>query len=315
MPTAKSLTLVEQPGAEPRRLLVVLCADMAGYSRLIGRNDAGTFLRLRTLRRDVIDPALADNGGTLHQTAGDSFLAIFDSIDGAVEAALAIQLGVATRDADKEMPMRFRIGINLGDAILNASDMCGEGINVAARLQAICPPGRICVSRAIRDHARRRDDVRFESLGPVALKNIETPVEAYLLRAADPPRGFVSRAWTAIPLRRVWRTTAPVLAAVPVAALLAILLLTYRGADVPQAQREEAARAQARYAEETQQLAALSAVQRTLADSMARDKGIALTVIVRILARLGETVPQGSDEAADVQKRLEEKADEFLALR
>ena len=142
-----------------RRLMVILHADVVGYSRLIGRDDSGTFLRLRALRRDIIDPALAAHSGTLRNTAGDSLLVTFDSIDNAIDAALAIQTRLAAHEAAQSEPFTFRMGINLGDAILDDHNMCGEGINVAARLQSACPPGRICVSRAIRDHARQHQKV------------------------------------------------------------------------------------------------------------------------------------------------------------
>jgi adenylate cyclase len=167
-----------------RRLIAVAYADMAGYSRLIGLDDAGTFERLRELRRDLIDPALARHGGTLVSTGGDSLLVRFDSIIPAMRFAVDVQRGVPDFDGDysPDRRIRFRMGVNVGDAIPDGSNLHGEGVNVAARLQSVCPPGAICVSRVVRDHVGNRIGLKFEPLGPLALKNIAQPVEAFVLR-------------------------------------------------------------------------------------------------------------------------------------
>jgi TolB-like protein/class 3 adenylate cyclase/Tfp pilus assembly protein PilF len=166
-----------------RKLIVVLYADMAGYSRLIGLDDVGTLQRLRSLRTSVIDPAIDQHGGRTIQTAGDSLLVVFDSIDGAVSCALAVQNGVAAHDgAHPDRAIRFRIGLNIGDAIADGTELHGDVVNVAVRLQAECPPGRICVSRAVRDHVRDQPDLSFEELGALNLKNIARPIEAFVLR-------------------------------------------------------------------------------------------------------------------------------------
>src|SRR5690349_6045157 len=168
-----------------RKLIVVLYADMAGYSRLIGLDDVGTLKRLRSLRTSVIDPAIDQHGGRTIQTAGDSLLVVFDSIDGAVSCALTVQNGVAAHDgAHPDRAIRFRIGLNIGDAIADGTELHGDVVNVAVRLQAECPPGRICVSRAVRDHVRDQPDLSFEELGALNLKNIARPIEAFLLRPA-----------------------------------------------------------------------------------------------------------------------------------
>ena len=140
------------PGA--RKLVAVVYADVVGYSRLIGLDDAGTLERLRTLRRTLIDPAIAEHGGRIVNTAGDSLLIVFDSIDGAVRCAMKVQQQVAAHDGDQptDRAIRFRVGINVGDVIPDGLDVHGDVVNVAARLQAECPPGGICVSRAVRDH-------------------------------------------------------------------------------------------------------------------------------------------------------------------
>jgi adenylate cyclase len=137
-----------------RKLIAVVYADMVGYSRLIGLDDAGTFERLRELRRDLIDPALTRHGGTLVSTGGDSLLIRFDSIIPAMRFAVDVQRGAPDFDRDyaPDRRMRFRMGVNVGDVIPDGHNLHGEGVNVAARLQSVCPPGAICVSRVVRDH-------------------------------------------------------------------------------------------------------------------------------------------------------------------
>ena len=170
-----------------RKLVAVVYADMVGYSRLIGLDDAGTLERLRTLRRDLIDPAIDEHGGRIVQTGGDSLLIVFDSIDGAVRCAVKVQQQVPIHDGDQppDRAIRFRVGINIGDAIADGTDLHGDAVNVAARLQAECPPGGICVTRPVRDHVHDRLDLAFEELGALNLKNIARPVEAFVLRPDD----------------------------------------------------------------------------------------------------------------------------------
>ena len=167
-----------------RKLIAVVYADMVGYSRLIGLDDVGTLERLRTLRRNLIDPAIESHDGRIVQTGGDSLLIVFDSIDGAVGCAVKVQEQVPIHDGDQppDRAVRFRVGINIGDAIADGTDLHGDAVNVAARLQAECPPGGICVSRSVRDHVHGRLDLTFEELGPLSLKNIARPVEAFLIR-------------------------------------------------------------------------------------------------------------------------------------
>ncbi len=156
---------------------------MVGYSRLIELDDAGTLERLRTLRRNLIDPAIDEHGGKVVQTGGDSLLIVFDSIDGAVQCAVKVQRQIPVHDGDQspDRAIRFRVGINIGDAIADGTDLHGDAVNVVARLQAECPPGDICVTRAVRDHVRGRIDLVFEELGALNLKNIAYPVEAFVL--------------------------------------------------------------------------------------------------------------------------------------
>jgi adenylate cyclase len=181
-----------------RKLIAVVYADMVGYSRLIGLDDEGTLERLRALRGNLIDPAIDQHGGRIVQTGGDSLLIVFDSIDGAVRCAVTVQQQMAAHD-DGHAPdrsIRFRIGINIGDAIPDGTDLHGEVVNVAERLQAQCPPGGICVTRAVRDHVQDRLGLAFEELGSLSLKNIARPVEAFVLRtgaAASAPVALSDR--------------------------------------------------------------------------------------------------------------------------
>ena len=182
-----SETNASDPHEKPqdrRKLIAVMYADMVGYSRLIGLDDAGTLLRLRSLRGEVIDPAIEEHGGRIVQTGGDSLLIVFDSIDGAVRCAVKLQQQVPIHDADQppDRTIRFRIGINIGDAIADGTDLHGDAVNIAARLQAECPPGAIYVSRSVRDHAHGRLELEFEELGLLKLKNIARPVEAFVIR-------------------------------------------------------------------------------------------------------------------------------------
>jgi adenylate cyclase len=167
-----------------RKLIAVVFADMVGYSRLIGLDDVGTLERLRALRRNLIDSAIEEYGGRLVNTGGDSLLVAFDSVEGAVRCAIKVQQQVPIYDGDQpaDRAIRFRVGIHVGDAIADGTDVHGDVVNVAARLQAECPPSGICVSRQVRDHVRGRLDLAFEELGALNLKNITRLVEAFVLR-------------------------------------------------------------------------------------------------------------------------------------
>jgi adenylate cyclase len=179
-----------------RKLVVVVHADMVGYSRLIGLDDVGTLERLRALRQELIDPAIAEHGGRVVNTGGDSQLVVFDTVDGAVRCALMVQRQVPLHEDDvpADRAIRFRIGINIGDVIPDGSDIYGDVVNVAARLQTECPPGGICVSRGVRDHVRLRLDLAFEGLGELSLKNIAQPIEAFVIRPGQATAGPVERA-------------------------------------------------------------------------------------------------------------------------
>jgi len=178
-----------------RKLVAILYADMAGYSRLISLDDQGTLDRLRSLRRELIDPAIEEHAGKIVQTGGDSLLVVFDSIDGAVRCAVKIQAEIPSYDGDraKDHAIRFRIGINIGDAIADGTDLHGDAVNVAARLEAECLPGGVCVSRAVRDHVHGRLNLEFAELGALKLKNIARPVEAFAVQLTGAKATQVAR--------------------------------------------------------------------------------------------------------------------------
>ena len=171
-------------GTEPRRLAAFVHADMVGYSRLIGQDDVGTYARLARLRRVLIDPALERYGGKIDNTAGDALLMEFSSVLSAVRFAVEIQTRMAEFD-DGEPPdrrIRFRLGVNAGDAISDGANIHGDSVNIAARLQEVCPSGGVCVSTVVRNHVQDRLDLQFEPMGVLQLKNIVRPVEAFAVR-------------------------------------------------------------------------------------------------------------------------------------
>jgi adenylate cyclase len=167
-----------------RRLAAILAADVVAYSRLMGQDEAGTLARLRTHRRELINPEIADHKGRIVKTTGDGILIEFPSVVEAVACAVAVQRGMGERNAGtpEEQRIIFRVGVNLGDIIVDADDIHGDGVNVAARLEGIAEPGGICVSRIVRDQVRDKLDLTFDDLGEQALKNIARPVRVYRVR-------------------------------------------------------------------------------------------------------------------------------------
>jgi TolB-like protein len=164
-----------------RRLAAILAADVAGYSRLMERDEAGTLACLRTLRRELIDPTVAEHKGRIVKTTGDGLLVEFASVVEAVGCAVAVQRAMAARnDATAEDErIKFRIGINSGDVIVEDGDIHGDGVNIAARLEGIAEPGGICVSAIVHDQVRGRLDCAFTDIGEQSLKNILHPVRVY----------------------------------------------------------------------------------------------------------------------------------------
>src|SRR5580698_4997241 len=175
---------MDVPGPE-RRLAAVVAADMVGYSRLMEADETGTLARLKTHRIELIDPAIVKNRGRIIKTTGDGMLVEFHSVVDAVACAAEIQRRMARRNTDVSPArwMQFRIGINLGDVIVEENDIFGDGVNVAARLETLAESGGICVSGAVRDQVGDRlDDVEFEDLGDQSVKNIARPIRVFRVR-------------------------------------------------------------------------------------------------------------------------------------
>ena len=163
--------------------MAALYADLVGYSRLLHQDDVRTVARLRDMHR-LVRPAIRYNRGRLVQTAGDSMLVTFESVSEAVQCAVAIQHVLARGSDDRadDNSMRLRVGVDLGDVICDARGFHGSGIVIAVRLQEVCPPGGVCVSRAAHERGGDRLGLPFEPLGALTLKNVPQPVEAFVLR-------------------------------------------------------------------------------------------------------------------------------------
>jgi adenylate cyclase len=182
--------------ASTRRLTAILAADVAGYSRLMGTDEEGTHERLKVHRRELIDPKIEEHRGRIVKTTGDGMLVEFASVVDAMRCAAEVQRGMIDREpeATDERQIRFRMGVNLGDIIAEGGDIFGDGVNVAARLEALAEPGGICISRTVRDHIRDKLPYPFEDRGEQSVKNIARPVRVYALRpeaVADLPLSSV----------------------------------------------------------------------------------------------------------------------------
>jgi class 3 adenylate cyclase len=169
--------------AENRRLAAIMAVDVVGYSRLMGKTRRARRKRCAS-SRDAARPVVAELGGRIVKTTGDGLLLEFPSVIAAVECAVAIQTLMVERNADVPEAKRvvYRIGVNLGDVLVEGDDILGEGVNIAARLEAICNPGGVLISGAARDHVRGRIDAEFVDLGEKSLKNIARPVRAFAVR-------------------------------------------------------------------------------------------------------------------------------------
>src|SRR6201987_5694813 len=167
-----------------RRLTAILAADIAGYSRLMAADEEGTLAALKTLRREVADPKIKEHRGRIVNTTGDGLLSEFASVVDAVRCAVEVQREMAERNAgvQAERRMDLRIGINLGDVMIDDNDIFGDGVNAAARLEGLAEPGGICVSRGVRDPVRDKLGFTFEDIGEQALKNIAAPIHAFRVR-------------------------------------------------------------------------------------------------------------------------------------
>jgi adenylate cyclase len=171
-----------------RRLAAIFCADVAGYARLMNADEVGT-LRLLNAHRGIADRQIDQHGGRIANTAGDSILAEFPSAVDAVQCALGIQerIAVANEDVPDERRVAFRIGVHVGEAMVRNGDLFGDGVNIAARMQGLAGPGLVCLSAAAHEFVSRVLPLAFEDLGPQSVKNLDTPVRAYLARPSGPP--------------------------------------------------------------------------------------------------------------------------------
>ena len=195
-----------------RRLAAILSADVVGYSRLMGVDESGTLAQLKALRKELIDPKIAEYGGRIVKTTGDGILIEFSSVIDAVQMAVEVQRDMGRRNeaVPEDRRIVYRVGINQGDIIVDGDDIHGDGVNVAARLEAMAEPGGICISRKVRDEIRDKLPYALEDLGEVEVKNIARPVRAFRvsLDEAGAPRSVTTKpaAGKASPARgrRAW---------------------------------------------------------------------------------------------------------------
>ena len=181
-----------------RRLTAILAADIAGYSRLMGADEEGTLERFKALRGELVDPKIGEHRGRMVKTTGDGILIEFPSVIEAVSCAVAVQREMARRNAGTPQDRRiaFRIGVNLGDIIVEDGDIHGDGVNIAARLEGIAEPGGICISEDAFRQVRGKVDAEFDDLGEQSLKNIVRPMRIYRIKLARAPDASL----TALPL-------------------------------------------------------------------------------------------------------------------
>ncbi|MCH7929588.1 MAG: tetratricopeptide repeat protein [Proteobacteria bacterium] len=181
-----------------RRLTAILSADVVGYSRMMGGEEEGTLAALKAHRKELIDPTIAEHHGRIVKLMGDGMLVEFPSIVEAVQCAVDVQRGMAERNADVPdgRKMVLRIGVNLGDIIVDGDDIYGDGVNVAARLEALAEPGGICVQRDVRNQVRDKLPLVFEDMGEIEVKNIARPIRVFrvLLEPATPRGGETTAA-------------------------------------------------------------------------------------------------------------------------
>src|SRR6478672_10728102 len=170
-----------------------MAADVAGYSRLIGADEEGTLAQLKAFRKTLVDPTIAKHRGRIVKTTGDGMLVEFASAVDAAQCAVEVQRGMAGENTEVPQAKRieFRIGIHLGDIIIDDNDIFGDGVNIAARLESIAVPGGISISRAVHDQVRDRINVCFDDKGEIALKNIARPVQVFAISGAKEPKTTV----------------------------------------------------------------------------------------------------------------------------
>ena len=183
-----------------RKLSAILCADVVGYSRLMGEDETATLSALNSCDKEIIEPTVKEHNGRIFKRLGDGFLVEFSSAVDSVECALAWQKQIE----DKNHPLKFRIGINLGDVISQDDDVYGDGVNIAARLEKLADPGGICISRNIYDHIKKKVNLGFEFLGEQPVKNISEPVSVYKLLTKSEDAGKLIGDKSTISFRRPW---------------------------------------------------------------------------------------------------------------
>src|SRR5215469_1626351 len=177
-------------GLTPRRLAAIVAGDIAGYSRLMELDEESTHLRMKRIQRDLIEPSITEHHGRLVKTTGDGFLAIFDSPLEAVRCGIVIQQNISARNVSlpKDHWIEYRIGINLGDVIIEDDDIYGDGVNIASRLESIANPGEVYISGGIYEQIKNKLVCGYESLGDRRVKNITDPVRVY--RVLPDPAAF-----------------------------------------------------------------------------------------------------------------------------
>src|SRR3981189_3384519 len=172
-----------------RRVAAVLAADVAGYSLLMGRDEEGTLTQLKAFRKTLVDPTIAAHRGRIVKTTGDGLLVEFASAVDAMRCAVEVQRGMAGQNTEvsPELRIEFRVGIHVGDIIIDDSDIFGDGVNIAARLEGMAQPGGICISDDAYRQIRGKVDIDFGDLGSQSLKNIAEPMRVWQVRVAGEP--------------------------------------------------------------------------------------------------------------------------------
>ena len=200
-----------------RRLAAILAADIAGYSRLMGADEEGTLRQFKGHRKELVDPKITEHRGRVVNTAGDGMIAEFISVVDAVRCAVDIQCGMAERNANvpAESRIQFRIGINIGDIINDATGIYGDGVNVAARLEALAEPGGICVSANVHDQVRDKLGFRFEDMGEQTVKNIARPIAVHRIKLSENAGPALVESTTSVPKPALAGSHRPSLAVLP----------------------------------------------------------------------------------------------------
>src|SRR5215831_6392107 len=203
-----------------RKLAAIVAVDIAGYSRLMAADEVGTLQALKAHRKALVDPTIAAHHGRIVKTTGDGMLVEFASVVSAVICSVAIQRGMISRNADvpEDKRILFRDGINIGDIIVDGGDIYGDGVNVAARLEALCESGGLCISRAANDQIRDKLSLVFADLGEQQVKNIARPVRVYALGAdaiGKLPVSVLGDADTSKPIGRSFLGRSPTISALP----------------------------------------------------------------------------------------------------